>query len=191
MRPFLILIHGLPATGKTTLGEEVAKELGLPFFCRDHYKEELFEILGEKDSTTDWSRKLGAASFLVTYLTAEKILTSGMSCVAETYWTPEYAEPKLSDIAERTSARIIQVFCSSDEAVRKERFEKRAETDRHPAHMDTKRLEEGALDNNWAHSAKNVPLRVPCDLIRVDTTEFSKLEVQAVVRQVRDLMNES
>lgn len=188
MQPVLILIHGLPATGKTTLGEEVAKKLGFPFFCRDHYKEELFEMLGEQDGSTDWSRKLGAASFLITYLTVEKILASGTSCVAETYWTPEYAESKISDIAKRTNAKIIQVFCSAEENVRKERFKNRAETDRHPAHMDTKRLKEGANDNNWAHNANDIPLDILCELIKVDTTDFTKVEIQGIVQRIQNLI---
>ncbi len=81
-----ILIHGLPATGKTTLGKQIAQLLELPFFSRDVYKELLFDVLGTGDGTVDWSRKLGASSFEVLYVTLEAMFKSGKGCVAETYW---------------------------------------------------------------------------------------------------------
>ena len=81
----LILIQGVPATGKTTLGKQIAASLGVPFFSRDTYKELLFDVLGAGDGTVEWSRKLGASIFEVLYLTHEALFQSGDGCVAETH----------------------------------------------------------------------------------------------------------
>jgi predicted kinase len=45
----LIVITGLPGTGKTTLGRKLAEELALPFISKDDIKELLFDGLGWED----------------------------------------------------------------------------------------------------------------------------------------------
>lgn len=45
----LIIITGLPGTGKTTLGRKLAEEFRLPFISKDDIKEFLFDNLGWKD----------------------------------------------------------------------------------------------------------------------------------------------
>ena len=57
-KAWLIIIWGLPCTGKTTLGPWLAKELGLPFVHKDGIKESLFESLGWKDRA--WSKQLSS-----------------------------------------------------------------------------------------------------------------------------------
>ncbi|WP_425432548.1 AAA family ATPase [Hydrococcus rivularis] len=46
MKMLLILISGLPCTGKTTLARKIAQKLQLPLVCRDDIKESLFDSLG-------------------------------------------------------------------------------------------------------------------------------------------------
>ncbi|MFZ4462043.1 MAG: AAA family ATPase [Patescibacteria group bacterium] len=45
MKSLLIIITGLPCTGKTTLGRKLAEELRLPFVSKDDFKELLFDDL--------------------------------------------------------------------------------------------------------------------------------------------------
>jgi shikimate kinase len=49
MTSSLIIISGLPCTGKTTLGRKLAQDLSLPLICRDSIKESLFDSLGYSD----------------------------------------------------------------------------------------------------------------------------------------------
>ncbi|WP_010291748.1 AAA family ATPase [Clostridium senegalense] len=61
----MIIITGAPATGKTTLSNELAKKYGLPKINKDEIKELLFKSLEVKDSK--WTTELGIASFELTY----------------------------------------------------------------------------------------------------------------------------
>ena len=45
-RPMLLVVTGLPCTGKTTLGKYLASQLKLPFIHKDGIKETLFDLLG-------------------------------------------------------------------------------------------------------------------------------------------------
>ena len=42
----LIIVAGMPATGKTTLSKKIAAALGMPLLEKDEIKEEMYKILG-------------------------------------------------------------------------------------------------------------------------------------------------
>ena len=42
----LIIVAGMPATGKTTLAKKLAAALGVPMLEKDEIKEEMYKILG-------------------------------------------------------------------------------------------------------------------------------------------------
>ncbi len=56
----VVLITGVPGSGKTTLARQLAPILRLPLLSMDVIKETLFATLGVHDR--DWSRKLSHAS---------------------------------------------------------------------------------------------------------------------------------
>jgi len=64
-RPLLVIIGGLPGTGKSTLGSFLSQELSFPCVSKDGIKETLYDTLGYSDRK--WSRKLGVASFELLY----------------------------------------------------------------------------------------------------------------------------
>lgn len=186
--PTLIIIHGLPATGKTTLGQAIADKLHLPFLSRDAFKERLFDSMNIENPDVAWSRRLGAASFEMTYLAIEQLLSVGMSCITETCWTPKFAEPVFSKMIANYQPNLIQIFVKSDSNTRLERYKTRAETDRHQAHMDLDRLK--TQDNNSKDaSPTNSPLNLPGLLIEIDTTDFSVVDIDSIVERIRDTID--
>jgi predicted kinase len=77
VKPLLILLVGLPGTGKTTLAKQLAVDLEIPVIGKDEIKKILFDTLGWKDR--EWSVRLGGASFDLLYLLIEKMLSAGSS----------------------------------------------------------------------------------------------------------------
>src|SRR5947208_3190660 len=80
-RPPLVLVHGAPATGKSTLARCVATALRLPLLSRDALKEAMadrvpFDSLAESD-------RFGLASVGVFYAVARELLAAGTGVVLD------------------------------------------------------------------------------------------------------------
>ena len=58
-----VVVSGPPGSGKSTVAEPLARELGLPLIAKDTIKEALMDVLGAPD--VEASKRLGAASIEV------------------------------------------------------------------------------------------------------------------------------
>ena len=139
MRKFrLIIITGLPGTGKTTLASMLAQRHGLPLVCKDTIKEPLMDVLGSGVT----SRALSDISFAVMFSMAQELLALGHSLILEgNFRSREHEAPLLAALPPVRPA-IIQVLCSADESERRSRLLQRAgDPARHPGHRDAGQLE--------------------------------------------------
>jgi len=73
--PLLVVVTGMPSSGKTTVAERLARELRLPLIAKDEIKESLYDSLGAEDVAS--SARLGAAAFALIFAFARAMLASG------------------------------------------------------------------------------------------------------------------
>jgi predicted kinase len=180
----LILVSGLPASGKTSLAEEIGKALALPIFNKDAIKELLFDTLGW--SSRDWSKKLGAASTELLWFITKRHLQAGASIVLESNFVKEFADPQIAKLRGEWPVRVIEVHCVAAREVLVERYRKRAEDgERHPGHMewDEDDMEKDLIPQ--IRSAKDLTLDQAHALIEVDTGDFDAVDTPSVIAQVR------
>ena len=104
MKPTLIIINGLPGTGKTTLGKAIATEFGFPFLAKDELKEFLFDNIGIGDR--EWSKKIGAISSDFLYEVANQSLSANKSLIIESAFFKSFAAPKLREIIEKYNLHL-------------------------------------------------------------------------------------
>lgn len=181
MAPFLIIITGLPCTGKTTLGRRMAQALGWPFVHKDGIKETLFEHLGWSDRA--WSKQLGRASSELLYYFAETQLIVGRSLLIESNFDPVFATPRLLALQEKYGFVPIQIQCQADGDVLFRRFQKRSESgERHPGHGDHLNYAEfkTVLLNGAAQR-----LAISGPVFEIDTTDFQKIDYAALVGTIQ------
>ncbi len=182
----LIIVLGAPGVGKTTLARRMADELGLPLLVRDDVKEILFDTLGWSDR--EWSRKLGYASWLILRYMVGQFLGAGQSVIVESNFRADREGGSFEDLIARYHPRIVQVLCETAPDVAYERFKRRAESgERHPGHIDQvtiAAIEEQLRPGTWE------PLPLEGEVIRVDLTDFEKVDYEGVVERISESTNQ-
>lgn len=135
MRKFgLIVITGLPGTGKTTLARRLAGHYRIPLIGKDTIKEPLLDVL-ESDGAR--SRILSNVSFAVLFALAKEILAAEVGLILEGNFRSGEHEAELLAAASGRHAAIIQVLCRVEETERQARMLGRAtDPTRHPGHRD-------------------------------------------------------
>lgn len=165
----LVVVSGLPASGKTTVGTVLSEMLKVPLIDKDAILEALFDSLGCPDR--DERRRLSRASDEVLYTLAE----ASQASVVVNWWDHETAPDRLRGIA----SSIVEVFCDCPVEVAAARFERRR---RHPGHHDASRSPEEVTDGvRRMRETFLGPLGVG-DLVRVDTV--GPLDADSVTAQV-------
>jgi predicted kinase len=184
--PPLVIVTGPPASGKTTLGRTLAMRLKMPFLYKDGIKETLFGTLGWSDR--EWSRKLGVATYALLFHLLEMELAAGRSLVVESNFDAERAEPSFQALRERYDFHPVQVCCFAEGAVLLERLRLRAiGGERHSGHVELASMAElepillrGRLD----------PLPLDGPIIKVDTTDFAQVDIEAIIQKVSQALSE-
>jgi predicted kinase len=179
--PVLVVITGAPASGKTTVAEELAARLRVPVLSKDTFKERLYEVLGSGD---DLEEQIEAAGLAILFSVVEMQLDAGVSVLAESNFDSDSDLEPFRRLHQEYGARIVQIHCTRPEEELLERFVGRVEEGkRHPGHGDEPedveevraKLEAGVWD----------PLDLPGELIQVDkgADGFSYDELAGRVRE--------
>lgn len=180
-KPTLILINGLPCTGKSTLAAQLARRLALPLFSKDQFKEILFDTLGTGDRA--WSRRLGAASTEALFSVAGSALDAGVSALAESNFDPELGAAHVRALQQRHGCALAQVLCVAEGQALWERYRRRAAgSQRHPGHLDHILLDE--LRPQLLRGRAD-PMALDGPLLEVDTTDLAAIDVAAVAAWLR------
>lgn len=161
-----IVVSGLPASGKSTLGRAVAGKLGFAYIDKDDILEALFDALGCNSPAR--RTELSRAS---DHVLREVAKTAG-DVVLVSFWnTPSAGDGGTSaDWIDETFERVIELHCSCLPEVAARRFIARQ---RHPGHFDAHRDAAG-LTRSFRELGRDGPLGIGT-LVYVDTTDAREL----------------
>jgi predicted kinase len=172
--PLLVVVTGMPSSGKTTVAEALARRLRLPLVAKDEIKESLYESLGAGNVSS--SAVLGRAAYGLIFALARTMLGSGVSVIAEANFFREQA----GEFASLPEHRLVQVHCDAPLAVLLKRY---ADRSRHPGHHDAEKIKE--LPARFA-SGTHEALRLAGVLIELDTSQ--PVDLDALADRVRELI---
>ncbi|XLQ20195.1 MAG: AAA family ATPase [Candidatus Moraniibacteriota bacterium] len=182
----IIVVTGVPASGKTVFAQKVGNKFNLPLFSKDSLKELLFDYVGVENR--DLSRKFGMASFELLYEITEQLMRTDVAHVIEGNFDREFASNVLNKKMEKYDCEFLQFNFYAQKNIIRERFEKRwdnrnVKNSRHKGHMDNENLE--IVENT---GGKNKALDIPGELIEVDTTNFDNVDYKQLNQKISEFL---
>jgi predicted kinase len=171
----LVVMAGLPGTGKSAVAEAAGALLGLPVVSVDPIESSILSAGIDADQPT------GLAAYLVAETIAESVIGTVGGAVIDAVNAVEPAREQWLKLAARRgiAIRFVEVICS-DEAIHRERLEARGRQLAHIAEPSWHAVEQ-SLDEwePWAGETGAVPR------ITVDSVEPLSALVEQVVAFVR------
>lgn len=127
----LVLVGGLPGTGKTTLASAVADEHGYVVMSSDRVRKELAGLSPEQPAPAAYGEDLyDAGATSATYATlldrARRLLARGESVVLDASWTDADQRAAARALARDAHAELVEVRCYAPAAVASTRLRTRA-----------------------------------------------------------------
>ncbi|KYC50671.1 MAG: L-seryl-tRNA(Sec) kinase [Candidatus Methanofastidiosum methylothiophilum] len=114
----LIVITGLPGSGKTTIADALSKEIDAVVLSTDKIRKSMFKnpIYNEEDKRIIYNELFSQG---------KNLLSAGRSVILDgTFYTRALRE-RAKEIANATNEKIFFVYCETPESILKERITKR------------------------------------------------------------------
>jgi predicted kinase len=117
--PKLIIISGLPGSGKSTVAESLAEKLSVPLFSVDPIESSIIK------SGIKRSFETGLAAYLVAEALAGEQLKCGLSVIIDAVSPVQEARDMWHNLARKQNATLIIIECVLDKELHKERLASR------------------------------------------------------------------
>ena len=115
----LIIIAGMPASGKSTVSTKLSRHFGFPIIEKDEIKEELFDTIGFNCYAE--KRRLDVAATAVLMRVSDAILSGGGSMILVNNFR-EDASDSVKALLEKHGVRCVTVFFKGDADVFYQRY---------------------------------------------------------------------
>jgi predicted kinase len=180
----LVIISGPEATGKSAIGHELAQQTGYQYESKDVIKEALFDKAPR--STWDFSWYENEAKQRL-FRKLDKLIAGGTDTIVESnFMGKDKARLKaclMPDVS------VTEIYCAARGLTSFRRFVRRNESGRrHKGHHDRRWYPTVFFENclravgvQWPYG----PVGVTQKLLKVDSTDFSKVDFQAITRFVQ------
>jgi predicted kinase len=176
----IVIIHGAPAVGKSTLARALSEALEIPMLSRDVLAEELHTAQDSDGQGCSAGLQHRAHDLLFERLAAAA--RHGLSLIVEATLNPDRAAQRLVPLLTGTDQRVFEVFLEAPADVLVHRYRQRGRAGRHRVHRDAQREPQLAAH---LRACRYRPLGVGHSLVRVDT-DVPPGEVLALVLAVID-----
>jgi len=180
-KPYIIILAGIPASGKTTYGRHLVEKMSLPFISKDAIKEKLHDVLKFDNAEGNNTQLYGRASYSVFYHIADCLMKAGTSFILESNFTAPTSTNILQQMIDERGYRAITVLFDADLAILQKRYEDREFTDeRHPG----LRLSKERMNLHYTIDVEAYRNFCVGEKIVVDTTDLEKINYDEVDKKL-------
>jgi len=175
MAGYFVVVSGLPGSGKSTVGQQIASALALPFLDKDDILERLFESKGVGD--VERRRALSRESDCLFQMEASAL----SAAVLVSHWHlpgMQSSSGTLTSWISQLSKQVVNIHCECPVEVAAERFVARK---RHAGHLDRERSNAEVLS-----SLRNLAGFGRLDIgPRIDVDTSGPLDLDGVLSEIQ------
>ena len=199
MNPKLIIIAGMPATGKSTVARKIAAAFSFPILEKDDIKEEMFDTIGYADLAE--KRRLDVAANAILLRCAESVLKNGTSLIVVNNFDSNMSD-RVQSMIQRCGCDTVTVFLNGDPDVLYERYVARDQRGvRHQGHTFIDRYPPLPGDDTTRSMTREyfadrfekngmADFRLSGARIDVDATDPEKTDVEKLIADIRGFLKE-
>lgn len=193
----IIILTGMPASGKSTIAKEISKTFQLPILEKDAIKEELFDTIGFNCYAE--KRKLDIAANAVLLRCLECLLKKDIPVIIDNNFDTQSAE-RLTQLLKKYNSEGITLFMGGNADMFYQRYIKRDNAHRrHLGHILQEHFppkEGDCLDYEMTREEFYEKFEkrgmgsfvCPGARIDIDATYPEKIDINKLIRQIRELM---
>lgn len=193
----VIILTGMPATGKSTICKSLAEHFGYPVVEKDAIKETLFDTIGFKCYAQ--KRALDHAANAVVIQMVEQILKTNGSVIVDNNFD-DISGKRFSDLLEKYAPKCACVFLHGDLDVLHERYTIRDNAHaRHLGHVLQDHYPPEPGDSLYYTMTREEfyekfmkrgmdSFSCPGGRMEIDTTDFSKVDPAQIIEQVEKML---
>lgn len=177
----IIVISGLPGSGKSTLGKLISNHFGFSFLDKDEILETLFR--DHENFDLNLRQSLSRQSDLI----FQELVKKNQNVVLTSFWRfpgGQSTSGTPSEWLHALSDNIIEIHCQCEVTVALARFINRK---RHPGHLDHLRTE-ADLTNQFKALCKNGPLQIGRVLIVNTSHQLKHVEIFEQIERLWSLI---
>ena len=173
MNQVLILIAGMPASGKTTFANYLSEELHIPLVCKDKLKEIMWDRLQYDATTRAETQKFGGVAYDLSFHMIEELMKAGMPLIFESNFGAKCPET-LEKLVETYDYPVLTFLFDGDVAAIHKRFVERDNSaQRHPGLRSHNRFDD--LEQFMRAMAPCRDFAYRDKIIRVDSTVLEQI----------------
>ncbi|MGH4124269.1 MAG: AAA family ATPase [Clostridium sp.] len=182
MNKTLIIIAGMPATGKTTFANYLSDKMQVPLVCKDKLKEIIWDKVHYDTNIRTECQKYGGLAYDLSFHFCEMLMKTNQTFILESNFTnpcPDILNSKVS----KYKYRVITVLFDGDVAVIHRRFLARDTTEeRHQGLVSINYFSDFEFFKKVTKSCRDFDYG---DIrIIVDSTDFSKVSYDDIIAKI-------